>query len=520
LTPQTPDTNINSLASLLDEVEFDSGELKNLLLAYATIKKKDAEKSIREEEKEKKEQQTTFYIDKEYIYPDRTDVSIYRDGRTKSGRYFVRIYDEKTRKVFTKSLRTSNRIAALAAAQNIYAENKERMRKGVKFVSLTTKELINMYLKEREGEISDTPHTGITQSSYDTLVSHLKYWELFIKHKKMSKRRIEDIPTETALDFAIWIQKMPKQFYKGKTRSHSTINHTIAAVKKCYRDIGIARKFITLAEFPQFKYLKVPKDNTPKRDVFNFDEYNDIGNWIRRKYINEKEITDKERVIRKLYGFFFTIHHNTGMRVKEILGLRWGDVNPIPTDKGIDRVVRRGIYIPTDNSKTGKSRTIVSPVGKTFDSIKKVYQSLGVECKTNDLIFTSTAKTRIGLNYAWGQPLVDKRLKNVCKLAEEAGVWKSENRNITNYSARHYFATQSLMRKLDIYEVALNMGTSVYYLEQTYSHITTIMKSDELTKGQGYYKHREEQEEKKEVARNAIEDALGKEEYRRKYKSY
>ena len=108
----------------------------------------------------------------------------------------------------------------------------------------------------------------------------------------------------------------------------------------------------------------------------------------------------------------------------------------------------------------------------------------------------------------------------VCKLSEEAGVWKSEGRNITNYSARHYYATQSLMRKLDIYEVALNMGTSVYYLEQTYSHITTIMKSDELTKGQGYYKHKEEQEEKRKVAKNAIEDALGKDKPGSKYKSF
>ena len=208
------------------------------------------------------------------------------------------------------------------------------------------------------------------------------------------------------------------------------------------------------------------------------------------------------------------------MRVNEIFGLKWGDINPIPTDKGHDRIIRRGIYIPTDNSKTGKSRTIVAPVGRTFDSIKKIYQSLGVECNNDDFVFTSTAKTRIGLNYVWGQPLVDKRLKMVCKLSEEAGVWKSEGRNITNYSARHYYATQSLMRKLDIYEVALNMGTSVYYLEQTYSHITTIMKSDELTKGQGYYKHKEEQEEKRKVAKNAIEDALGKDKPGSKYKSF
>ena len=46
------------------------------------------------------------------------------------------------------------------------------------------------------------------------------------------------------------------------------------------------------------------------------------------------------------------------------------------------------------------------------------------------------------------------------------------------------------------------------------------MKSDELTKGQGYYKHKEEQEEKRKVAKNAIEDALGKDKPGSKYKSF
>ena len=64
------------------------------------------------------------------------------------------------------------------------------------------------------------------------------------------------------------------------------------------------------------------------------------------------------------------------------------------------------------------------------------------------------------------------------------------------------------MRKLDIYEIAMNMGTSVYYLEQTYIHTTTMMKKDELTKGQGIYKHLEEQQEKRDAAESAIKDVV------------
>ena len=106
----------------------------------------------------------------------------------------------------------------------------------------------------------------------------------------MSKRRIEDIPTEIGLDFGDWMLNLPKSFYKGKKRSRSTINHTIAANEKMYKDIAINRKFITLAEMPQFKYLKVPKDST-QTSVFTEEEYNNIGTGY-EKWIND--ITDKE----------------------------------------------------------------------------------------------------------------------------------------------------------------------------------------------------------------------------------
>ena len=62
------------------------------------------------------------------------------------------------------------------------------------------------------------------------------------------------------------------------------------------------------------------------------------------------------------------------------------------------------------------------------------------------------------------------------------------NRHLTQYSARHYAATQALMRGVDIYDVSINLGTSVSYLERTYSHVSTMMKSKELTKGQGRWK--------------------------------
>ena len=81
-------------------------------------------------------------------------------------------------------------------------------------------------------------------------------------------------------------------------------------------------------------------------------------------------------------------------------------------------------------------------------------------------------------------------------------------RHITQYSARHFAATNALMRGVGIYDLAVNLGTSVFYIERTYSHITAMMKSKELTKGQGYWKVIERGEKLKEFDEEKEETSI------------
>jgi hypothetical protein len=55
------------------------------------------------------------------------------------------------------------------------------------------------------------------------------------------------------------------------------------------------------------------------------------------------------------------------------------------------------------------------------------------------------------------------------------------------------------MNGVDIYHLSLNLGTSVIYLEQTYSHLTTLMVSDEITKGQGWRANKTDKAELQEA---------------------
>lgn len=503
--------NINALADLLSAKGLDASDFIDVINALSNIKKRDAEKQEKDAAAEE-EAGLKIFVDKEFLFPTRQDCFIYRDGRTKSGRYYIRIYDERTKKVFSQSLKTTNRIEALASAEKIYVENKGKLRKGVKLTSITTKELIGIYLRTRFKERTKIPHAGITNESYDNLIKKLKYWELYIEAKKHKKTKLEDIPTELAVGFGMWVKELPKQFYKGQERSNQTINSYIAAVKKMYRDIAITEKYITMAEFPQFKYLKVPKDNAPKRDILEQEEFNKLRKWMENTWCREKDIDELERTKRRVYGLYLTIQYYAGFRNKEILGLRWKDITHIKTESKEAQRVNRAMFIPADNAKTGKSRICVAPVAYQFERIQAHYKKLGIPTgkdAPNDFIFINLAKTKRGTNTPYEQPAMERRLKAVLEGSGLKEELEKTGRHVTQYSARHYAITDALMRGVSIYDIAINCGTSVHYIEDTYSKVISSMRSEEITKGQGYHQVLKERKEKRDAAEGAIREALG-----------
>ena len=155
---------------------MDIEQILSVLNALNAIKKNDAKKA--KEGNVIKENK--IFLDKEFIYETRDDVYIYRDNRTKKKGYYIRIYNPKTQKHWSKSLKTTNRMVAMTNAEKIYAEKKGRLNFGVRPVSITCRELSALYQKERRKEITNIPHQGITPRSFDTMCQHIKSWEDYI----------------------------------------------------------------------------------------------------------------------------------------------------------------------------------------------------------------------------------------------------------------------------------------------------------------------------------------------------
>jgi integrase len=429
------------------------------------------------------------YIDKEFIFETRRDVFIYRSGSTKSRRYYIRIYDEKAKKDYVQSLRTTNRIEALAKAEEIYAERKNALRRGVRPNSINTKELIRIYTTERLKTLTSIPHQGITKDSFSTLSKQLKYWHEYISHKGHTKTSIDAIPPDIGKGFGIWLKELPKDRYQDRERSNETINHAITAVKKMYRDIAIDERYITMAEFPIFRLLKVNREKSHKRDIIEPEEFLMLGKWMENTWRKDQDASELERAKRYIYCQYLAINYLTGCRNKEMLGIRWGDIATIKQEDKESQKINRSIFISAQNSKTGKSRHCVAPVAHQFERIKEQYRRLGIATfDRNDYVFINLSKTKRGTNIPYDQPAMEKRLKAVIEQSGLKQILDETGRHITQYSARHYAVTDALMRGVSIYDIAVNTGTSVHYIEQTYSKVTALKKSQEITKGQGLHK--------------------------------
>ena len=488
----TPENeHLSALSSLLESAGLTAKDFVQTLSVLGNAKKENIEKQ------KKLATEGKIFLNKEFIIPARTDVYIYQDNRTKNKNYYIRIWEPKTRKHFSQSLKTNIREIAFTRANEIYLNRVGRLNFGLNNKSITANELVKKYSELRRKDISKTPKTtgGITEQSWIAITDRIRYYEKFVKEKGYKNTNIEDIPPDTFIRFGEWLKERRKESFKsGGARSNETINQIISAIKKMYVDIAITEKYITPNEFPTFKYLPKTREKKQKRDTIDADEFTQVSKWINYKYCTEEGITEKERIKRRIYGITHTIHHYTGMRPKELLSMRWCDISDVDKDKkgyGVDKV----IHISSEVAKTGQSRDVIAPISNQLERLKKWYFKLGhvVDENSSEYVFLKCTDTAIRNNEPKTDIELTKRIKKVYAGADADEYIVLNGRNITNYSARHHFITQGLLRGVDIFTISLNAGTSVQYIEETYAKgLKTRMVSDELTKNLGIHRTRDD----------------------------
>ena len=475
MTPSDHQDQLQTLKEVVGGLDLTPEDLLMVLSSVVSLKK----------QRQEDPPQNKIFQDKYFLWEHSTDSFIYRDGRTKSGNFYIRIYCRETKKVFSKSLKTPSKEEGMVLGRQIYQEMYGKLVRGEKTKSLTTDGLIKIYLEREERKISPVPHTGITLETFRRKRSYLKVWSRYIREElKMVDTPIENIPSDITRNFGYWITNQDKDTYEDRRWSSDYINSVISEVLKMYKEVGVRDKFISRSLVPEIDYLKSQPSNQSKRDILSVDEYERLVLYLRtNKFLKPEGSSLLEQGRRSIFREFIGISYKTGMRPSEILKLKWGDVSINITDTKENQKIYRILRVKSENSKTGRMRSVNGPVGRRLERLKETYEKLGFECGPDQYIFRNTHPKKKGENVPYHNVVFTKRLSQVL---EETGLKKEldeSGRTITLYSSRHFYTTMRLQNGLDIHLLSKQLGTSTNYIDKTYSHIQVETNTERITQG-------------------------------------
>ena len=469
-------TDAETLKNLIEKVG-----LEKLNIALNELSKAEEISPI----KTKKENKN--YKNKTIIFDDE-NCCIYQRGDVKSGIWYFRLYDAKQQKPIFKSLKTTDKTNALIQAKSLYMDYLGKINRGESLTNINTEELLKLQDDWNKQRISSITHDGITKDSYKVRKQFLKNWRLYIEEKNLLLTPIHKIKPSVGEGFATWLKAKPKEtaLHTGKTRSNEYINNNVNEVKKMYYQNAFKQRYISRDLIPNLERLPYEVDESIKRSIFDEDEYFRYETYLRQVYTAKKHnpnLEEKDILIRKIFYYFLFIMSNCGCRSKELLTLKMSDItfsNPTWNKELNDTCVE--IHIRREVSKTGKSRKLVAKVKKKILRLLDVYKQLGINHKENDFLFIKpSSKNRD----AYGRQAFYKRMKETLVSSGLQEELDRKSKKISLYTMRHQYAVWRLMLgKVNIQNLAANMGSSVSRIESNYSHIKPVDYVEELVANQ------------------------------------
>ena len=465
---------------LLEQAGIDKHDLFNALQALKTAK----EQNPSNVDKSKKN-----YIDKTPVYDD-CDAFIYKRGDTVTGIWYFRIWDTKRRKAVFRSLKTTSKELALTTAKKLYRDIAGKIEKGERLKQITTDELIAIWVKRLQGQVTNVPHRGIVPGTFKSKRYWLSNWSEYIKHLRLDKTPIDKIKPHLTRGFCVWLDNKPKEtsLETGTGRSREQINNNVNEVLKMYRQVAVNDRYIGTDDIPQIDRLRYEVDDRVKRDIPTDSEYEKYWRYLYHNYTTKKHnpgIDAAELEKRKIFKEFIMLLSNTGSRPLELLRVKKKDITELINRTGDDEIQgNMVITIRKENAKTGRQRQIVAPIKKRLERIYEAYRNLKIVHEPDDYIFLNPTPGKYYRQH-YGRMIFNNRLKDTLKASGIQEQLTKEQRSLSLYSFRHYYCYLRLIHKVPIHLLAENMGSSVFHLQRTYGHINTQLHSEVLTSGMG-----------------------------------
>jgi integrase len=378
-----------------------------------------------------------------------------------------------------RSLKTADLNAAITEAEDLYYELRVERKQGldVKLVgNLRFKEFWKRFYAVHEAGLSvhrQRLHKLIANRYFipffgEHRVSDLpdafveKYWDWRINYYNAERRKLlgneEEIPANAA--------RIPAQ---------KTLDMEAAMLRQIFR---WGKRIGAVKREPWIKATKIKHTKgVSRRPTFDEAEWRKVYEYLRTWVKEPMTSAESEEggslhrsgphklhiLQREMLRHYLLFMANSGLRPNEARQLLWRDVRVEKDEDGKKALVVE--VAPT--SKTGQ-RTVVCREGTAtyIDRLRKLSRHTGPD----DYVFCShDGKPVENFNKTFHRVLGKLDLLN--------DRW-GKRRSI--YSLRHFYCTQSLLGGVPMHVLAKNMGTSIAYIEQHYSHVITLTQAKQL----------------------------------------
>ena len=310
--------------------------------------------------------------------------------------------------------------------------------------SLTGKPFTTLYLEWTES-------FGVSPSKYNqVLIGHLKRkaFDFF------GRKPIDEI-TEADLN-----QFMGSLVGEGdKPYATSTIRQIRTALNLLFKFAKERRLVETVPSITAPSLLRNRRPDFPIQDWRALTDY--MRSWVTATTngLRGKNGLDHKRHRERFYlQHYILILASIRIRIGEMRNCRWLDLDKVEAAAEDERLLS---YV---DDKNGERGVVANPDVEDF--VKPIWDfraaELGQEPDITEPIFFHPDGKKIG-NYK----------KGFQKLLEESGLRQDKDgNNRTLYLLRHTYATIRI-NEVPIYQLAVNMGTSVEMIEDYYSHART-----------------------------------------------
>ena len=384
----------------------------------------------------------SHYLDFQDLRGDGTIV-IYKRGDHEKPKWTARLKINSVKGFIVRSTRTSDVHRAKIVAEDIFYDLEGRARRGEPLTSPTFGKLFQIW-KRSFG-------AGKNKKYIDGNVSRLERYAL----PHLERHRI-DRPIEQLLS-----DYFDTRIANGG--SGSTLRNERNALNHFFR---FAKRKKYLSELPE---IPLPSLKPNPRPDLTEKEWRSLLHYL-DEYV-ETAFARTQRRCRLYLRSYILLLGNTGVRVGEARRLRWSDLSGTKTAEGEFRIVLKV------SGKTG-SREVVGNAG-TEGCLNDLYEfrtaELGTIPKNDEVVFCNRNGDRISSF---------KRAFETALL--KAGVLYDPNgKRRVPYSLRHTYATMRLTASVNVFQLAVNMGTSVEMIESFYGkkRVRDPRMASEITKG-------------------------------------